>query len=247
MLFDFKGKNALVTGGTSGIGKNTALRLKEAGANVMIIGRNEEAGKEMETKGIHFYKCDATKYSEIKETFAKIKNDYQTLDILVNVAGIGNHTFVSDITEEEWDLLYNVDLKNMFFCSQEAIPLMLAGGRGGRIVSLSSIYAESADGKHVLYGGAKAATRAVSRNIAVAYAKDGITSNTVSPSFTRTGMTEHRFQSQEFVDALCKKTPANRLLEVDEVTSAILFLCSDEASGITGENIAVDLGLNLRR
>ena len=247
-MWDFQNKIAVVTGGTSGIGRSVAVELARGGARVAIIGRNEQAARELTGEwGMRFYSCDLRSVEETIRTFEKIEADFEQIDILVNCSGVGDHTPIDQITEESWNYVYDLNLRGMFFCSQQGARLMKKGGRGGRIVSLSSLFAESADGRHALYSGTKAAIRAVSRNLAAEYAKDGICCNTVSPSFVRTPMTEHNFENGAWIAAVEKKTPAGRLLQLREVTEAILFLCSDAASGITGENVNVDLGLNVRR
>jgi len=239
----FSGKVAVVTGGTSGLGRGVAAELTQEGAQAAILGRNEQAGREMEEAfGVRFYPCDVIDIGQIGRVFERIEADFGRVDILVNCAGVADHTGVLEITEEQWDRLSDTNLKGTFFCCQAAAKIMKASGNGGRIVNLGSLFADLADGRHTIYCATKAGVQAVTRSVAIALAKDGISCNAVSPAYVRTHMTEHNLSNPAWMEALRARVPQGRMVELREVVDAILFFCSEEASGITGQNLNIDLG-----
>jgi NAD(P)-dependent dehydrogenase (short-subunit alcohol dehydrogenase family) len=240
----FNNKIAVVTGGATGIGQNTAIALTKEGAKVAIIDINQENGGklEQETEGISFYYCDLRDVNDLRNVFKKIQSDLGAIDILVNSAGLANRTGAYDITEEEWDLLNDVNLKATYFCAQAAAKSMRAAKKSGRIINMASIRAHQADGRHTIYDATKAGVQAVTRSLAVAFAADGITVNTVAPGYVLSPMTEHNLEDENWLKWLCSRIPLGRMIEYREVVETILFFCSDVSSGITGQNLYVDGG-----
>ncbi|MEG0377708.1 MAG: SDR family oxidoreductase [Eubacterium sp.] len=240
----FENKVAVVTGGATGIGQNTARAFAEEGASVAIIDvKKEEA--EIFTKeyaNITYYYCDLRNIADLKAVFQKIVEDMGEIDLLVNVAGLANRTNAYEIKEEEWDLLNDVNLKATFFCAQQAGISMRRSNKGGRIVNIASVRAYQSDGRHTIYDATKAGVQAVTRSLAVAFAKDKISVNTIAPGYVLSPMTAHNLEDENWIGWLCSSVPLGRMIEFKEVVDTILFFCSDEASAITGQNLYVDGG-----
>lgn len=243
----FKQKIAVVTGGATGIGHETAKALADEGAIVAIIDIKiaESQAFAEENNNIKFYYCDVRKLDDIKSTFEKIVKDLGEIDILINAAGLANRTGVYDITEEEWDLLNDVNLKASFFCAQQTAHSMRRSKKGGKIVNIASTRAHQADGKHTIYDVTKAGVQAISRSLAVDLAKDKITVNTVAPGYVLSPMTAHNLDDEKWIDWLSSRVPLGRMIEFKEVVDTILFFCSDASSGITGQNLCIDGGWSI--
>lgn len=242
----FDGKVSVITGGANGIGRQIAIELSRRGSKTAIIDIKEAegaaaAGEASAFSQSAFYRCDLRKHAEIQSAMNAIIGYFGKTDILVNCAGLANRTPIGDITQEEWDSLNDVNLKAAFFVSQQACISMKKNG-GGRIVNLSSIRAYQADGRHTIYDVTKAGILAMTRSFAVAFAKDNITVNAVSPGYVLTPMTAHNWERKGFAQWLSKRVPMGRLIETREVVDTVLFLVSDHASGITGQDILVDGG-----
>lgn len=238
-----QGKVSVVTGGASGIGRQTALTLAREGSKVAIVDiKRDEGEKTAKEVGGAFFYCDLVQISGIAGVLDQINERFGGLDILVNCAGLANRTPIEDISEEEWDLLNNVNLKAAFFASKEACRIMKAQGTAGKIVNMASIRGLQADGRHTIYDVTKAGMLAMTRSFAVAFAKDGIKVNAVCPGYVLTPMTEHNLNRKDWYAWICERIPVGRLTEMQEVADAVLFLASDEAKGITGQQIVVDGG-----
>ncbi|MFZ5975802.1 MAG: SDR family NAD(P)-dependent oxidoreductase [Bacillota bacterium] len=242
----FKGKVSVITGGANGIGRQLALSLSKLGSKIAIIDIKQAEGDETarevsKASECVFYHCDVKKLANIEATIKEIDRHFGGIDILANCAGLANRTPIEDITEEEWDLLNSVNLKASFFVSKEACKIMRRQG-GGRIINFSSIRAYQADGNHTIYDVTKAGILAMTRSFAVAYAKDNINVNAVSPGYVLTPMSAHNLERKDFTKWLYGRVPAGRFIEIQEVVDTVLFLASEHASGITGQDILVDGG-----
>lgn len=244
---DFDSKRVVITGGATGIGQNSATAFADLGAKVAIIDIKKEEAEALAEKheNITAYYCDLTKISDLKKVFSDILEDLGGCDVLVNAAGLANRTPVLDITEEEWDLLNDVNLKATFFCSQQAAAAMIEKGSGGKIVNIASIRAHQADGRHTIYDATKAGVQAITRSLAVAFAKDNIYVNTVAPGYVLSPMTAHNLDDKNWLGWLTSRVPLGRMIEFDEVVKTILFFSSDQSLGITGQNLYVDGGWSI--
>jgi NAD(P)-dependent dehydrogenase (short-subunit alcohol dehydrogenase family) len=236
---DLDGKVCVVTGAASGIGEEIARQFGARGATVAIVDvRAEAAGQvagQITGKGpgsAAEFSCDLRSVGEIEATVAAVTARFGRLDVLVNVAGLANRTPVEDITEAEWDLLNDVNLKAPFLVAQ----------RSGKIINIASHRAHTTDGNHLIYAATKAGLQAVTRDLAVAGGRHGIEVNTVSPGYVLTPMTEHNLRNEEWLSHMTSRIPLGRLLEMREVANAVLFLASPSTSGITGQNLLVDGG-----
>lgn len=240
----FADKITVVTGGSSGIGRAAAIGFAEAKATVINLDINKKEGEKLaaEYPDMTYLHCDLRSVEAIKAVFADIPKKLGEIDILVNSAGLANRTLIPEVTEQEWDLLSDVNLKATFFCSQQAVMSMLRGGKGGRIVNVSSVRAYFSDHRHTIYDATKAGVQAISRSFAVAYAKDGITANTVSPAYTLSSMTAHNLERRDWMAWLTSRIPLGRMMDLSDTVGAIMFFASPETVAVTGQNLYIDGG-----
>ncbi|PPG32104.1 SDR family NAD(P)-dependent oxidoreductase [Pseudoclavibacter sp. RFBB5] len=245
---EFDGRICVVTGAASGIGREIARSLASRGATVAILdvqlAKAEEAAGQICDEGpgsATAFACDLRSVVEIETTMSAVVERFGRVDVLVNAAGLANRTAAEDITEAEWDLLNDVNLKATFFVAQHAYRVMVAQ-KSGKIINIASHRATTTDGHHLVYAATKAGVQAISRDLAVAGGQHGIDVNTVSPGYVLTPMTEHNLENDEWLTRLQSRIPIGRLLTMSEVTNAVLFLASPSTSGITGQNMLVDGG-----
>lgn len=236
---------ALITGGTSGIGLATAKKLAQLGIYVLLVGRNAERGKkavdEIRTAGgkadfISFDLRDAASAREVAKRAVELGNGH--IDILINNAGIYPFGPTHEMTEEQFDRVFSVNVKAPYFLVAELAPLMVKRGKGA-IVNLSTMVADYGAPGVSLYGSSKAAINLLTKTWAAEYGPKGIRVNTVSPGPTRTEGTE---AMGEGLEQLAAQAPAGRPATADEIAEAIVFLATDRASFIQGAKLAVDGG-----
>ena len=247
-LFDLAGKVVLVTGSAKRLGRGIALRLAEAGARVAVHYRNSEAAARQtaeECGGAPMFQADLTDVSQIERLFVEIDSKMGRVDGLVNNAAVFARHKVLDVTEAEWDLIHDSNLKAYFFCAQQAARRMKqqgpnGSGQAGRIVNISSLGALQPWAEHVPYNASKAGVVMMTRALAKALAPD-ITVNSVAPGLIPFG--EHDFTQTN--EGLIRNTPAARHGHADEVADAVLFFLG-ASNYITGQVMAVDGGLSLR-
>jgi NAD(P)-dependent dehydrogenase (short-subunit alcohol dehydrogenase family) len=244
MLLD--NKVSLVTGGAGGIGREIALALAKEGSQVAIVDIKQKEGEEIVkqlnqfSKG-YFIHSDISKVAHIEQVVQEVYDKFGALDILINNAGISIRTAVDEMTEEEWDRILTINLKSAYFFSKEAARLMKAR-RSGVIINVSSIRAIIADKTHAGYAITKAGMIALTKSLAVSLAEFGIRANAVMPGYVLTPMTEHNLSNRQWLEWLREKVPMGRLIDMQEVADAVVFLASQKASGITGESIVIDGG-----
>ena len=245
----FEGKVALVTGGAAGIGRATALAFAKEGAKVVIADINITSGDETVELIRHangqaiFIKTDVTKAEEVKAMADKAVEAFGHLNCAFNNAGInGEVVSISRCTEESWDNIIDTNLKGVFLCMKYEIPKMLKSG-GGSIVNTASVMGLVGDGSHPAYAASKHGVVGLTRTAAIIYAQAGIRINVVCPGAIRTSMTAQLIDRHpEIKQLLESNSPMNRMAEAEEVARAVVFLCSDDASFITGHPLAVDGG-----
>lgn len=237
-----KNKKCIVSGAASGIGRQIALTYAKEGARVAVLDIQIERLKDLaeEVKGKAFA-VDLRSVAGIESAFAQAVAYLGGVDVLVNCAGLANRTPIEHITEGEWDLVSDVNLKGVFFSSQMAYRQMLAQ-QSGRIINLSSTRGYRADGRHVIYDSTKSGVHAMTRAFAVAGGPNGITCNCISPAYTLTPMTTHNLDTPGWLERITRHIPIGRLIEMQEVADAALFLASDLAASINGIDIPVDGG-----
>jgi NAD(P)-dependent dehydrogenase (short-subunit alcohol dehydrogenase family) len=245
MNYDFKNKTALVTGGSFGIGRATAIAFAKEGANVIVADwvEDHETVDLIKKAGGNaiFVKCDVSKEADIKMLMDKTIEKYGSLDFAFNNAGIeGLSAPVHECTNENWDQVIGINLKGTWLCMKHEIPLMLKQGKGA-IVNNASIAGLVGFAGIPAYVASKHAIVGLTKNAALDYAKQGIRVNVVCPGVIKTPMID-RFtgQDKEVEKAFAAQEPIGRMGEPEEIASAVLWLCSDGASFVTGHPLAVD-------
>jgi NAD(P)-dependent dehydrogenase (short-subunit alcohol dehydrogenase family) len=236
---------ALITGGTSGIGRATANKLAQLGIHVIVVGRNPERGKkavdEIRAAGgkadsISSDLHDAATARAVAKKALEIANGH--VDILINNAGIYPFGPTHDMTEEQFDQVFSVNVKAPYFLVAELAPLMAKRGKGA-IVNLSTMVSNYGAPGMSLYGSSKAAIDLLTKTWAAEYGPSGVRVNAVSPGPTRTEGTD---AMGEGLEQLAAQAPAGRPATADEIAEAIVFLATDRASFIYGAKLAVDGG-----
>jgi meso-butanediol dehydrogenase / (S,S)-butanediol dehydrogenase / diacetyl reductase len=238
-------KIALVTGGATGIGRAIALRFAQEGARVVVADINDAAGEATaaEAGGIYVH-CDTSQPEDARAVVDACLSVFGGLDILVNAAAhLGGAHDAAAMPESEWREVLSVTLDGVFYCSKYAVPPMIEGG-GGSIVHIASVEGMMGVAGHAAYVTGKSALFGLTRAMAIDYGKEGIRVNAISPGIIDSGRPDIRKlkESPEMMAFWRNMTVLDRLGLPEEVAAAALFLASDEASYITGQNLAVDGG-----
>lgn len=248
-MFSLKGKKAIVTGGGSGIGQAIAKILAKQGAEVHIIELSlDQASATLETiktdGGTAFsYACDVANHHDVLNTFIKIGK----IDILINNAGIAHVGKVDTTSETDFDRVMNVNVKGVYNCLHAAIPQLRING-GGVIINMASIAALIGLPDRFAYSAAKGAVKAMTMSVAKDYINENIRCNSISPARVHTPFVDGFLQKnypnniEEMFEKLSKSQPIGRMGKPEEVGALALFLCSDEASFITGCDYPIDGG-----
>ena len=238
---------ALITGGTSGIGKATAQAFVRAGAKVVICGRNQERGQEVvgELKAMNgdalFVKTDVSKAVEVESLLDTTIATSGRLDYSANIAGIGAYATTVDCTEKLWDLIMRVNVKSMWLCLKYEIPHILK--QGGAIVNMSSITGLVGIVGQPVYSASKHAIIGLTKTAALEYARSGIRINAICPGSILTPMQDPVINGDPEIEArIGARHPIGRMGTAEEVAAAIHWLCSDAASFVTGCAMTVDGG-----
>ena len=248
-MFSLKGKKAIITGAGSGIGQAIATILAKQGAEVHIIELGlEQASATLEkiktTGGTAYsYACDVANHKDVLATFSKIGK----IDILINNAGIAHVGKVDTTSETDFDRVMNVNVKGVYNCLHAAIPQLRING-GGVIINMASIAALIGLPDRFAYSAAKGAVKAMTMSVAKDYINDNIRCNSISPARVHTPFVDGFLQKnypdhiEEMFEKLSKSQPIGRMGKPEEVGALALFLCSDEASFITGCDYPIDGG-----
>jgi NAD(P)-dependent dehydrogenase (short-subunit alcohol dehydrogenase family) len=251
--FRLDGRVALVSGGSGGIGVRICEALAGVGADIAVVGRDEgrlQAAREaVERAGAKalVLAADATKEADADQVVEETVAGFGRLDVLVNAVGGGAGAALHDAEvypESDWDWILDLNLRSQFLVSKAAARAMIAGGRGGRIVNISSVRGQLGIRLgYSAYVAAKGAMDALNRQHATEWAKHGINVNAIAPTFVRTPQVESLLADESFREGLVNRIPLGRIAETDDLVGAILFFCSDASSFVTGQLLTLDGGL----
>lgn len=245
----FHGKVVLVTGGTSGIGRETAIQFAKEGAKIVVAGRRTEEGlavvNEIESAGgeARFVQTDVTKEEQVKHLVEETVRQFGRLDIAFNNAGVEQGAPITEFTEADYRRVFDINVLGVFLSQKYEIPAMLKSG-GGSIINTSSILGHIAMPGAAIYNASKHAVEGITKTTALEMAGQGIRVNAVAPGAIATDMID-RFAGEEGTDGrqhLASQHPMGRLGQSQEIAAAVLYLASDAASFTTGISLPVDGG-----
>lgn len=242
---ELKGKLAVVTGAAQGIGKQIALRLAQAGANICIIDINPQTLAQAEKELSSYSKIasltvNVADFKQVQEAFDKIIDKHGKIDILVNNAGITRDSLILRLKEADWDKVIAVNLKSVFNCSKACLKYMLKQ-RQGKIINISSVIALMGNPGQTNYGASKAAIIGFTKSLAKEVASRAICVNAVAPGYIETSMTDTI--SEEVRNKMLDLIPLKRFGKPDDVAGVVLFLASTLSDYITGKVLVVDGGM----
>jgi NAD(P)-dependent dehydrogenase (short-subunit alcohol dehydrogenase family) len=238
------GQRAIVTGGASGIGRATSRRMTAEGARVAVFDLDGDAAETLakEIDGLAF-QVDVTDYDALQRAVDEAVTTLGGLSAVFNNAGAGSMSRIHEWSLEEWSRLVAVNLGGVFHGIKATVPHLLAGG-GGSIVSTASISGTRPSAGEAPYSAAKAAVVALTANAALEYAPT-VRANSVSPGMIRTGMTDPLLGFEGMTERMEAKTPLARIGAPEDIADVVVFLCSDLARFVTGQNLVVDGGMTL--
>ncbi|PCI95814.1 3-oxoacyl-[acyl-carrier-protein] reductase [Candidatus Aerophobetes bacterium] len=243
-------KNAIVTGGTRGIGKSIAVSYAKNGANVVIFGTNEERAKQVleemkqvaisEDQKFEYKLVDVSSHGAIQTAIEDVYNEFGSVDILVNCAGITRDALLMRMSEEHWDDVINVNLKSAYnLCKAVVKPMLKA--RAGKIINITSVLGLTGSAGQVNYTSSKFGLVGFTRSLAIELAKRGICVNCIAPGFIQSDMTDKLTDAQKA--EILKKVPMQKLGQPENIANAALFLASSMSDYMTGQTITVDGGM----
>ncbi|MBU3156302.1 3-oxoacyl-[acyl-carrier-protein] reductase [Clostridium estertheticum] len=242
-----KGKTAVVTGASRGIGRAIALKLAKHGANVVVNYRNsvdavQEVVKEIEALGVKVLaiQADISSYTDVENMIKKSVEEFGSIDILVNNAGITKDGLLMRMKEADFDSVIDINLKGAFNCTRHVAAIMLKQ-RSGRIINISSVSGLTGNAGQVNYSAAKAGIIGMTKSVAREFGSRGVTCNAVAPGYIQTDMTEDL--PAKVKDTIMGTIPLKRLGRPEDVANVVAFLVTDEAAYITGQVINVDGGM----
>ncbi|PAB58486.1 SDR family NAD(P)-dependent oxidoreductase [Anaeromicrobium sediminis] len=251
-----EGKVAIISGGASGIGLGTAKLLAQHGAKIAMIDVNDEGKKEADKINkeggyAEFFKCDVTSYENVKNTVNEIKDRFDKVDILFNNAGVTVRKTVVELEEHEWDFVINVGLKGTYLLSKFVIPIMAENG-GGSIINTGSGWGLKGGDDAAAYCAVKGGIVNLTRAMAIDHGKDNIRVNSVNPGDTdtamlrdegvQTGLVKDAESEEIYLKDCGTDRPLARIGMPEDIANAVLFLCSDLSSWVTGSALVVDGG-----
>jgi gluconate 5-dehydrogenase/2-deoxy-D-gluconate 3-dehydrogenase len=243
-VFDVSGKVACVTGASSGLGRSAANLLAAAGARVVGVARR---GEELDAwriaaKGdVACVKADLADRTALKAVAAAVAEPFGSIDILINAAGINTRQSADTVTDEGWDTTLNLNLATPFFLAQAMVPAMQAKG-WGRIVNFASLQSRRAFANGISYGASKGGVEQMTRAMAEAWSRHGITANALAPGFFRTELTGPVFADPVLAQRNADQTCIGRNGEPSDLDGPLMFFCSDASAYVTGQTLFVDGG-----
>ena len=242
-MSDLKDKNIIVTGASGGIGNSIVKKLCEKGANILASGTKLEKLEKLksENKNIKILKFDISEIEKIDQFIEDASSELGgNLDCLINNAGITQDNLAIRMTLEEWKKVIDINLTSTFIMSKSAIKKMLKN-KSGKIINITSVVGHTGNLGQANYTASKAGIIAMSKSLAIEYAKKNININCISPGFIKTAMTDKI--DEKFKEIIISKIPSARLGEPEDIANAVLFLASDQSDYINGETLHVNGGM----
>ena len=245
--FDIRGHVAMVTGASKGLGKAMSLGLAKAGADLALCARSREdleaTGAEAASHGVtaRIYRMDVLDRESIRQAVDAILGDFGKIDILVNNAGVNVRKPVTQLSEEEWDLVLDTNLKGYFLVAQAVAPHMILRGRG-KVINISSILGAVALENQVAYASSKGGVVQMTKVMAIEWAKQGINVNAIGPTYFETPLVAALRSDPERFRFINERTPMGRWGQPEELEGTLIFLASRASDFITGQTIYVDGG-----
>ena len=242
-MIDLKDKNIIVTGASGGIGFSIIEKLNLAGANILASGTKKERLDKIKDKfsNIKILQFDISQSNKIEKFIEDATNELGgSLDCIINNAGVTQDNLAIRMSLEEWQKVIDINLTSTFLISKFAIKKMLKN-KSGKIINITSVVGHTGNLGQANYTASKAGIIAMSKSLALEYAKKNININCISPGFIKTAMTEKL--DNKFRDAIISKIPSARFGAPDDIANAVLFLCSNQSSYINGETLHVNGGM----
>ena len=242
-MSDLKNKNIIITGASGGIGNSIIKKIYQTGANILASGTRIEKLDELKVKfkNIKILKFDISQSDKIEEFLENATNELGgNLDCVVNNAGVTMDNLAIRMSLEDWQKVININLTSTFLMSKFAIKKMLKN-KSGKIVNITSVVGHTGNLGQANYTASKAGIVAMSKSLAIEYAKKNININCISPGFIKTAMTDKL--DDKFKEAIISKIPSARLGDPDDIANAVLFLCSNQSDYINGETLHINGGM----
>ena len=244
----FQNKKAIITGASRGIGKAIAFNLAENGCDLFLVSRTKSDLEKVRNEilndykvNIFCYELDITNFESVKEVFKKIIVEADTIDILINNAGITQDNIIARMTIDQWDRVIQTNLTGYFNCCKHIIRYMIKN-KYGRIINISSIIGLNGNIGQINYSAAKAGLLGLTKSLSKEVGSRNITVNSVAPGFIKTAMTQGLDNSNK--DKFLEDIALKRFGETEDVAHLVTFLASNKASYITGQTINIDGGIN---
>ncbi|MDA9083326.1 3-oxoacyl-[acyl-carrier-protein] reductase [Candidatus Pelagibacter sp.] len=244
-MSSLKDKNIIVTGASGGIGNSIVERLNQNGANILATGTRIEKLEELKKKfdNIKIIKFDISQHDKIEEFIENATKELGgSLDCIVNNAGITKDNLTIRMSLEEWSKVININLTSTFLMCKYSIKKMLKN-KSGKIINITSVVGHTGNVGQANYTASKAGIVAMSKSLAIEYAKKNINVNCISPGFISTAMTDQI--DKKFKETIISKIPSNRLGKPEDIANAVNFLSSDQSDYINGETLHVNGGMYL--
>jgi glucose 1-dehydrogenase len=245
-----KNKVVIVTGSSQGIGRGIAERFAREGADVVINYNRTPSGAEevlkvVESSGSHgiIVQADMSKLGDIKKLFSTAIETFGRVDVLVNNAGVEKHAPFWEVTESDYDFVLDINLKGVFFATQEMVRHLMATRRKGKIVNISSVHEELPFPNFTAYCAAKGGLKMLTRNLSVELGHLGVNINNIAPGAIETPINTKLLNDPVKLNALLSQIPLKRLGQPEDVAGLAVFLASDDANYVTGSTFFVDGGL----
>lgn len=249
-LFDLTGRVALVTGGSGGLGGETALAFADYGAEVVITSRRKDPLDKMASEiagktgsKVEAIPCDVTQEASVKDLVGKVMASHGKIDILANFAGMNIPKPAEEYPLEDWKAIIDANATSVMLCSREVGKIMIQQKKG-KIINVSSVRGEYGLQRNYLgYCATKAAVNMITRQLACEWAKHNILVNAIAPTVVETALTAHLFKDPAYAAMLKARIPLGRWAEPQDIVGSVLFLASDASNFITGQILYVDGGV----